>query len=257
MASSHSQLDERFVGTDLDRDVWVPHYLPQWSSRAESAATYSVGGGVLRLSIPPEQGVWCADTHDEPLRVSCIQSGVFAGPLGSSIGQLPFRDDIEVREEQPTMWGYTPLYGRIDVRMRGVITRRSMVAFWMSGIEDEPQRSGEICVAEIFGDAVGHGSAGVGLGIKPIRDPALEPDFSVHRVDLDVADDHTYGVEWQPGSIEYLIDGHVVGHSDQAPDYPLQLFIGVFDFPAKADPGEEPVPVPELVVSHVRGFPLA
>jgi hypothetical protein len=34
----------------------------------------------------------------------------------------------------------------------------------------------------------------------------------------------------------------------------MQLMIGVFDFPAKAAAAE--VPVPELVVSHVRGHPL-
>ena len=230
--------------------VWIPHYLPQWSSRADSAATYAVAGGELRLTIPVEQGLWCGDTHDEPLRVSCIQSGVFAGPLGSSVGQLRFRDDVIVREEQPTMWGYTPLFGRVDVRMRGIITPRSMFAFWMSGIEDEPERCGEICVAEIFGDAVDEHSAGVGFGIKRFRDPALEEDFSVHRIDIDVAEDHTYGVEWRPGSVEYLIDGELVGHSDQAPDYPLQLFIGVFDFPTKAASGGE-TPVPELIVSAV------
>jgi hypothetical protein len=30
---------DEFDGTDLDRDVWLPHYLPAWSSRAESRAT--------------------------------------------------------------------------------------------------------------------------------------------------------------------------------------------------------------------------
>jgi hypothetical protein len=43
---------------------------------------------------------------------------------------------------------------------------------------------------------------------------------------------------------------------DQAPDYPMQLMIGVFDFPAKAPSDEANVPVPELVVSHARGHPL-
>lgn len=255
MAALRRQLDERFAGDDLDRTVWVPHYLPQWSSRAESAATYTVGDGELRLSIPVDQGRWCADTHEEPMRVSCIQSGVFAGPVGSSVGQLPFRDDITVREDQPTMWGYTPLYGRVDVQMRGLVSPRSMFAFWMSGIEDEPSRCGEICVAEIFGDAVDEKGAGVGLGIKQIRDRNLDEDFAVRRVGIDVAEDHTYGVDWRPGSIDYLIDGEVVARSAQAPDYPVQLFIGVFDFPTKADPGGD-THVPELIVSSVIGRPL-
>ena len=35
----------------------------------------------------------------------------------------------------------------------------------------------------------------------------------------------------------------------------MQLMIGVFDFPAKAAADAREVPVPELVVSHVRGRP--
>ena len=42
---------------ELDLEVWVPHYLPQWSSRAESAATYEVSGSELRLTIPPDQPI--------------------------------------------------------------------------------------------------------------------------------------------------------------------------------------------------------
>ena len=80
--------DERFAGTDLDPAVWTPSYLPAWSSRAESAATYAVGGGELRLSIPPEQGVWCPDLHHPPLRVSAVQSANrsarWAAPTASS-----------------------------------------------------------------------------------------------------------------------------------------------------------------------------
>ncbi len=30
-----SELDETFAGTDLDRRVWFPYYLPHWSSRAD------------------------------------------------------------------------------------------------------------------------------------------------------------------------------------------------------------------------------
>ncbi|MDT7668346.1 MAG: hypothetical protein QOC74_1129, partial [Pseudonocardiales bacterium] len=226
---------------------------PHWSSRARSAATYSLRDGELRLSVPVDQPLWCADLHDEPLRVSCIQSGSFAGPLGSTVGQQPFRDGLQVREEQPTTWGYTPLYGRIEVRMRGVVTARSMFAFWMSGIEDRPEHSGEICVAEVFGDAVRGGSADVGIGLHRFRDPALVEEFSAGPLAIDVTEFHTYGVDWRPGSLAFTVDGEVVRHLDQAPDYPMQLMIGVFDFPAKAAADDVAVPVPQLVVSHVRG----
>ena len=76
------------TATDLDLTVWVPHYLPQWSSRAASAATYAVRDSCLHLTIPADQGLWCPDEHD-PLRVSGVQSGVFSGPVGSTVGQQP------------------------------------------------------------------------------------------------------------------------------------------------------------------------
>lgn len=247
-----TSLEETFSGPELDLDVWFPYYLPHWSSRAGAAATYETGPGGLRLTIPPDQGLWCADRHAEPMRVSCIQSGSFAGPLGSTVGQQPFADELTVTEEQPTRCGYTPTYGSLEITMRGTITRRSMIACWLSGIEDRPERSGEICVAEIFGDAVRDGVAEVGMGVHRFRDPALREEFGTEPLRLEVATDHTYGVDWRPGSLAFSVDGRVVRELAQAPDYPVQVMIGVFDFPAK-DPGD--ASVPELVVSRFTGRP--
>ena len=159
---------DHFDGPDLDTDVWVPHYLPQWSSRAASAATYTVADSELRLTIPPEHGLWCPGDHD-PIRISGIQSGVFSGPVGSRIGQQPFSDTVVVKEFQPTHWGWTPHYGRLEVRARMDIGPRSMASVWLIGLEDEPHRSGEICVFEVFGDA----PRAIGSGIHPFRDPEL------------------------------------------------------------------------------------
>jgi hypothetical protein len=244
-------LDERFGGDSLDSSVWFPYYLPHWSSRAASAATYRVGGGELRLGIPPEQPLWCPGVHDAPLRVSGIQSASFSGPVGSTVGGQPFRSGLLVTEEQPEFWGYTPLYGHIEVRARGVITPRSMVAFWLSGIEDVPEHSGEICVMEIFGDA----PQNVGLGLHKFRDPGLVEDFETVPMSLDVAEFHTYAVDWQPESLVFSVDGALVKRIGQSPDYPVQLMLAVFDFPDRADPRDTTVPTPELIVSHVIGRP--
>ena len=45
------EFEDTFDGEALDERRWVPHYLPQWSSRERSAARYKVGGGRLRLLI--------------------------------------------------------------------------------------------------------------------------------------------------------------------------------------------------------------
>ena len=249
------RLDEQFTGDALDHRVWFPYYLPHWSSRATSAAAHTVADGELRLSIPADQPLWCAGAHVPALRVSCVQSGSFSGPVGSPVGGQPFRDGLLVAEEQDEFWGYTPLYGHVEIRARAVITPRSMAAFWMSGIEDTPQHSGEICVLEVFGDAVAGGRAGVGMGLHKFRDPGLTEDFTADPLEIDVADFHTYAVDWRPGSLRFTVDAEPVKHIAQSPNYPVQLMIGVFDFPERADPAATEVPVPELVVSHVIGTP--
>lgn len=255
--ATRTDLHERFEGDALDPEVWFPYYLPHWSSREQSAATYSIRDGELHLSIPSDQSLWCPEFHDEPLRVSGVQTASFAGPVGSTIGQQPFKEGLSVREEQPIFWGYTPRFGRIEVEMRGDLTPRSMFGFWLAGTEDRPERSGELLVAEVFGDAVEDGSAAVGMGIRSFRDPDLIGDFSTPRLEIDVSERHTYSVVWNPVSVEFVVDEVLVRRIDQSPGYPMQLMIAVFDFPARDASGVWGDHVPELVVSSVKGSPLS
>ena len=44
------------------------------------------------------------------------------------------------------------------------LSARSMAAVWMVGIEDAPEHPAEICVFEVFGDALATGDDGVLLG---------------------------------------------------------------------------------------------
>jgi hypothetical protein len=228
-----------FDGRKLDTDVWIQHYLPMWSSREESAASYAIVDSELRLTIPPDQPLWCADEHEPPLRVSGIQSGVFSGEVGSTRGQQPFRDGLQVREVQATQWGWTPHHGLLEMRARMDLSPRSMASVWMAGLEDEPDHGGEITVFEVFGDALHEDadgrSAAVGTGIKSLRDPALTQEFSAPRVPIDVADFHVYAAHWRPDRIDFLIDGEHLKTVHQAPDYPMQAMVAVFDFPEHAE----------------------
>jgi hypothetical protein len=259
-----ADFDERFTGPDLDPAVWTASYLPAWSSRAESAATYAVGGGELRLSIPPGQGLWCPDLHESPLRVSAVQSANRSGPVGSTDGQQPFRDGLLVREEQPTVLGFTPYHGQVAVSCRATLGPRSMFSAWMVGLEDRPERCGEICVVEVFGDALstdtdGRPTAQYGCGVHAFRDPGLVEDFAAPTIAVDVASTHTYGVSWTVDGVDFLLDGALVRSTAQSPRYPMQLILGVFDFPDRATAaqreGREQPPTPELVVERVWGRP--
>lgn len=250
-----AELDESFTGAELDRSVWFPYYLPHWSSRATSAATYEIGEGQLRVTIADDQPLWCAERHAERMRVSCLQTGSYAGPRGSTVGQQPFADGLTVSEEQATFWGCTPHFGSLEVTMRGTVGPRSMIACWLSGIDDTPERSGEICVAEIFGDGITDGVAQVGLGVHRFRDPDLTEEFATEPLPIDVGEDHTYAVDWQPGSLVFSVDGRVVRDLAQAPDYPVQLMLGVFAFPDRHPDRAVAEPSPELVVSRVQVTP--
>ncbi|WP_456845872.1 glycoside hydrolase family 16 protein [Cellulomonas sp. P5_C6] len=248
--------EDDFDGPDLDPAVWLPHYLPAWSSRELTAASYELRDSCLRLFIPPARGLWCADDHLPPTRVSGIQSGNWSGPVGGTRGQQPYRDGLVVRDAQEPFAGWTPSGGLIELRARAVLSPRSMAAFWLVGLEDSPERSGEICVMEVFGDALRPGSAEVGVGLHPFRDPALVEDWAAVRLPLDVAAFHTYAVDWSPERAEFLVDGVLVRSCARPPAYPMQMMLAVFDFPERSV-GDDADLVPELVVDSLRGYARA
>jgi hypothetical protein len=230
--------EDRFDGPDLDRGLWVPAYLPQWSSRTASAPRYEMRrGGGLRLRIDPDQQPWCPE-WDGGLRVSSIQTGVFAGPLGTSIGQHRFQPDMVVREEQVAQRLHAPRYGLIEVSLAASPDPRCMVALWMIGYEDRPERSAEICVVEVFGRDVTPHSAAIGMGIHPHHDPRVRDDFARVPLDLDVRASHEYAVMWQPDGLAWYVDGRLVRTVDQSIGYPMQLMLGIYGFPDR-DPSAE------------------
>ena len=111
----------------------------------------------------------------------------------------------------------------------------------------------------MFGDAVtdvgGVRQTRVGCGIHAFRDPTLTEDFDTVPLRVDVAEEHRYAVDWTPGGVDFLLDGVVTRRSAESPDYPLQLILGVFDFPGTKGPDGATTFVPELVVSRVRWEP--
>lgn len=243
-----------FDGPGLDRSVWLPHYLPAWSSRDATRASHRVGDSVLVLDVPTDHPLWCPDDHAPPLRVSGIQSGSWSGPVGSTLGQQRFRDGLTVKEQQPRFEGWLPSSGRVEVRCSMELSPRSMAALWMSGFEDDEEqlRCGELCVFEVFGNATAEGSAEVGMGIKAFRDPALTQDFAAPRLGIEVSEPHTYAVDWDEDVAVFTVDDVEVRRCPRPPTYPLQVMIAVFDFPGWSV-GDDDHLVPRLVVDHVAG----
>jgi hypothetical protein len=245
-----------FDGPGLDTDVWLPHYLPAWSSRAQTRASYRLEDSCLVLEVPVHHPVW--PLHEPPLRVSAVQSGSWSGPVGSPRGQQRFGEGLLVNEEQPRFEGWLPASGHVEIRCRMTLSPRSMGALWLAGFEDDPEqlRCGELCVVEIFGRSVERSAQGasceVGVGIKAFRDPSLTQDFAAARLPIDVAEFHTYAVDWDATEASFSVDGGELRRCPRPPTYPLQLMVAVYDFPEWSVGGDDHL-VPELVVDHIAG----
>jgi hypothetical protein len=253
--SNSALLDDRFEGSTLDEKKWFPHYLPAWSSRAATRPSYRCGPGGLTLDVPVEHPLWCPEDHHPPLRVSGVQSASWSGPVGSTRGQQRFREGQVVREEQPRFEGCLVTSGTVAIEASMSLSPRSMAALWLSGFEDDQDQlqCGELCVFEVFGNALGSAdapSAEVGVGIKAFRDPALTQDFAAPSVPIDVTATHTYAVEWDAAVAVFTVDGAEVRRCAHPPTYPMQLMLAVFDFP-EWSVGDDDHLVPELTVRRV------
>ena len=247
------EVEDLFAGDRLDRGLWLPHYLPHWSSREASAARYRLGDGVLHLVVEEDQPPWCPE-FDGGVRVSSLQTGAFSGPLGSAVGQHRFSPRAVVREEQDDVRLYTPRYGLVEVRARVDVGPGGMAALWLIGYEDAPERSAEICVFDVFGRDVGADGAAIGMGVHPFGDPAVTDEFERVRLPVDVRQFHDYAAEWTPDRVSFSVDGEVVKVVEQSPDYPMQVMLDVYAFPTD-DGGPPPGPWPEeLVVDSFRGW---
>lgn len=250
------EFEDTFDGDALDRRRWIPHYLPHWSSRERAAARYELGDGSLRLLIAADQEPWCPEL-DGDIRVSSLQTALFSGPVGSRVGQHRFSTEAVVRQAQWNTRLYLPQYGRIELRAKALDDPRSMVALWMIGYGDEPERSAEICVCEIFGRDVAADRAKVGMGLHPFGDPQIVDDFAAVEVGIDVREFHVYAAEWEPGHTTFFVDGALTKTVAQAPDYPLQLMLSIYEFPDGAGDDRRAADYPKaFVVDYVRGYRL-
>lgn len=245
------EFEDDFDGPELDRSKWLPHHLPQWSSAAQSAARYELADGCLHLRIDADQQPWCPE-FDGDTRVSSLQTGVYAGELGSTVGQHRFKPGVVVREVQSPRRLYTPRYGAFVMRARADVDPDSMVALWMIGYEDEPERSAEICICEIFGSDVTAETARIGMGLHPFADPDIVDDFHQVDVPIDVRQFHDYAAVWTPAGVTFHVDGVQVRTVDQAPDYPMQFMLGIYDFTRLPVP--ETSPPKRFVIDSFRGF---
>lgn len=236
----------------IDPGRWVDSYLPHWTTSERAAARYAVGADGLRLRIDADQPAWLPE--DGGMRVSNLQTGTFSGPVGSSVGQMAHRDGLVVRTAVPTRRLWTPSAGLVEATVRATDDPTCMLAVWLVGFKDTAERdSGEVCVVELYGDAIGPDRSRVRLGVKAHQDPRLREDVTDLWLDLDATEEHSYAAEWTAGRSRFFVDDRLVHTVEQGPDYPLQLMVDLFEFPLaeERDPARYPK---SALVRSVRGY---
>ncbi len=236
----------------LSGERWVDQYLPQWTTPERSEARYDFDNG-LRLRIDVDQLAWRED--EGPMRVSNIQTGTFSGPLGSRLGTHRHTEGLTVRTPVPVRRLWLPAgEGLVEATLQASHDPHCMLAIWLVGFEEtSPADSGEICIAELFGQAMGHNASTVRLGVKAINDPRLHTDVVDLNVPFDARDSHSYGAAWNADEVHFLVDGQVVRTVQQGIAYPLQLMIGLFEFPVTTTRHGDVYPRTALVRA-VRGY---
>lgn len=241
--------EDRFESEALDSNKWLAFYLPHWSTIERTRPRYRMEGGYLTLRIDAEQEPWCPH-YDGEVIVSSIQTGHFSGPIGSPIGQHRFREGLKVTEEHPVQRLYVPQYGYFELRAKADLSPGSLAALFMIGFEDEPERSGEITIMEIFGDGIGPKGTRLGHGIKKINDPRLVTEFFEDPLPFDVGEFHIYAAEWTSQGVSFFLDDGLLHHVAQSPSYPMQFMLNLYVLPGAPPEAKSAT----FTIDYVRGF---
>jgi hypothetical protein len=245
------EFNDEFDGDNLDPNKWIPYYLPQWSSRAQAGPRYTLEGNALVLRIDAGQAPWCPE-FDGEVKCSSIQTGVFAGPVGSPLGQHRFNDACVVREVQLPRRTYTPQYGYFEARIKATQSVGNLVALWMIGFEEVPEESGEIAIFEIFGDQITPTSSEVRYGVHPWGDGTLSDEFFRDVLPIDATQFHIYAAEWTPTHIDFYIDNVKRRTISQSPAYPMQFMLSIYELPGE-DTHRDEYPR-RFTIDYVRGY---
>lgn len=243
-----------FEDDDLNLVNWLPYYLPQWSSRANSKAKYRIENSLLVLQITEDQLPWSQEFNGD-VKVSNLQTGVYSGPVGSPYGQHKFSSNCLVREEQTLERLFTPQYGYFEIRAKGIRNPNNVCAFWMIGFEDQPHKSAEICPFELKGWNVGSGTCTLGFGLHPFGDPEIHEEFFEKEFQLDPTQFHLYAVDWTEQGVDFYIDNELIYTSRQSPRYPMQLMLNIYEVPPHDNASKvTPVYPSEFSIDYVRCY---
>jgi hypothetical protein len=244
------EFSDEFESTALDSKKWFPYLLPHWSSLERSKARYSVSDGSLKLFVEEKQKPWI-DGGD---RASNIQTAHFSGAKGSQVGQFRhYNPAFVVTEDLPTVQHYTPRFGYFETRLKAVPIVGYHVALWMIGFNEG--QAGEIRAFEIHGANVGKEKSRLDYGILRWDDPTLNEECYEDYLPMNAADYHVYALEWTPTNVDFYVDNVKLRSLSQAPQYPMQFMLGIYERPHELRSEDSHLPFPRVCeVDYFRGY---
>ncbi|MEO9167782.1 MAG: glycoside hydrolase family 16 protein [Aestuariivirga sp.] len=245
--------EDNFKSGKLVGDKWLQLYLPHWTSAELARPRFRFEDGKLVLLIDSDQQPWCPE-HDGEVKCSSIQTGHYAGPIGSADGQLRFNPALRVKTALPSSQLFVPLHGYFEVRARASLNSNNMVAFWMLGFENIRENSGEITVMEIFGRNCTNEGTRFGHGVKHLNDQRLQTEYHEDMLPFKVDDWHVYAAEWSAHGVTHYLDDKPLRHIAMAPQYPLQFMLGIYELPNEPQPAV--IQPATFTIGYVRGYSL-
>jgi hypothetical protein len=83
--------------------------------------------------------------------------------------------------------------------------------------------------------------------------------YRLPRLPIDARDFHVYAAEWTRQQVAFFVDGEPAKTVRQSPAYPMQLMLGIYEFPPEDDAAElVPAAYPKaFVIDYVRGYRAA
>ncbi len=231
---------DEFGGPSLD-PMWQPYYLRHRTTDDRAAARYSFRDGALVLRIDGNTPTYLSDAD---WSVSSIQTGEKTNLHKTGVRSVA------------TFEGFKQQYGYFEVRARHQRGSGHHVAFWLIGTDPAGgTKTGEIDITE----DPGSGLTSTKLGnLVPWGDSSLAPQSS--GVSFDLGNDLTtnfnvYGMEWQPNSLKFYVNGVLKRSLTRAPAYPCYFLLGLYQKANWTLPFDSSIPYPkEYVIDYFRAY---
>lgn len=219
---------DEFNGPTLDKTKWTDYYLPHWTANpAQAKANYRFANGKLVEYITKNQQPW-SPTLDGKVKSSAIMSF-------NKNWVHNFSGSEQILSDQKTWEGYTTTYGYFELRAKfSNVGGGGHQAWWMVGMQNDTndwfhsQQTAEIDVIEsFFSKPKTWRIAAFGW-----NDPFFENDWELHEDPVPAGNPtkgyHTYGLNWEPGSLKFYYDGKLYRQINEAPDYPMGTILNIY-----------------------------